>query len=250
MKRFFDVVGSAAGLLILSPLLSLCAFAVWLEDRRCPFFLGRRVARGGGIFHMVKFRTMVPDAWKSGVNSTAATDYRITRVGRVLRSAKLDELPQLWNVLTGGMSLVGPRPQVETDARLYTTVERQLFAVRPGITDLASIVFADEGEILAGSANPDLLYNQIIRPWKSRLGLLYLDHRSLGVDAAIIFLTVVSAINREFSLAQVQLMLRAWGADAPLIGIASRRDPLAPGEPPGAASIVDHYPGGVTTAAI
>ncbi len=106
---------------------------------------------------MIKFRTMLPDAWKSGVSSTALGDRRITRVGKLLRGAKLDELPQLWNVLTGDMSLVGPRPQVEPDAALYTAEEQRLFDVRPGMTDLASLVFADEGEILAGSQDPDLL---------------------------------------------------------------------------------------------
>ena len=128
---------------------------------------------------MLKFRTMIPDAWKSGVNSTAAGDRRITRVGALLRKAKLDELPQLWNVLKGDMSLVGPRPQVRAETDLYTSEERRMHSIRPGVTDLASIVFADEGEILAGSADPDLLYNQIIRPWKSRLALLYVDRRTL-----------------------------------------------------------------------
>ena len=139
------------------PAARLIALAVWLEDRRSPWFRGVRVGRGGRRFRMVKFRTMIPDAWKSGVSSTACGDRRITRVGKILRRAKLDELPQLWNVLTGDMSLVGPRPQVEPDAALYTAEERRLFDVRPGITDLASIVFADEGEILAGSADPDLV---------------------------------------------------------------------------------------------
>jgi lipopolysaccharide/colanic/teichoic acid biosynthesis glycosyltransferase len=242
MKRCFDIVCAAAGLFLLLPLLALCALAVWLEDRQSPFFLGRRIARGGGMFRMVKFRTMVPNAWKSGVNSTAATDRRITRVGRWLRRGKLDELPQLWNVLTGDMSLVGPRPQVEADARLYTDVERRLLSVRPGITDLASIVFGDEGEILAGSSNPDLLYNQIIRPWKSRLALLYIERPSLLADLAIILLTFASAIDREFALAGVQRILRMWCVDESLVSIAARREPLPKGSPPGATAIVDHYP--------
>ena len=110
---------------------------------------------------MVKFRTMIPNAWKSGVNSTASGDARITRIGKFLRKGKLDELPQLWNVLIGDMSLVGPRPQVRADVTLYTSEEMRMLEARPGITDLASIVFADEGEILAGSSDPDLRYNQI-----------------------------------------------------------------------------------------
>lgn len=242
MKRAFDIVCSAAGLLILSPLLVLCALAVWLEDHRSPFFLGYRIARGGGVFRMVKFRTMVPDGWKTGVHSTAANDRRITRTGQWLRRYKLDELPQLWNVLAGEMSLTGPRPQVEAEARLYTAVERRLFSVRPGLTDLASIVFADEGEILAGSPTPDLLYNQIIRPWKSRLALLNIDHQSLQADAVIVFLTLAAAIDRDFALAGVQRMLRGWRAPEPLIEIAARRHPLPAGEPPGSSAIVDHHP--------
>src|SRR5258708_666548 len=116
MKRVLDCAVALAALLILAPLLAAVALVVWIEDRRSPLFLGRRVARGGGEFRMIKFRTRMPDAWKSGVNSPAAGDARITRAGKWLRRTKLDELPQLWNVLTGDMSLVGPRPQVPADA--------------------------------------------------------------------------------------------------------------------------------------
>src|SRR5207302_1623571 len=116
----------------------------------------------------------------------AAGDARITRTGHILRRTKLDELPQLWNVLIGDMSFVGPRPQVQADAALYTEAERRMLEVRPGITDLASIVFADESEILAGSLDPDLLYNQIIRPWKSRLALHGVERGSLGTDLKIL----------------------------------------------------------------
>ncbi|HTD42896.1 MAG TPA: sugar transferase, partial [Bryobacteraceae bacterium] len=123
MKRAVEAAVAALGLLILSPLLAAIALMVWLEDRRSPWFRGVRVARGGGSFRMLKFRSMHPDAWKTGVNSTAEDDGRITRVGAWLRRAKLDELPQLWNVLRGEMSLVGPRPQVPADAALYTREE-------------------------------------------------------------------------------------------------------------------------------
>ncbi|HSP67114.1 MAG TPA: sugar transferase, partial [Bryobacteraceae bacterium] len=145
MKRSFDVVASFCGLLVLLPALALIAALVWLGDGKSPWFRGVRVGRDGRRFRMVKFRTMIPDAWKSGVSSTGSRDRRITRVGKLLRRAKLDELPQLWNVLIGDMSLVGPRPQVEADAALYSGEESRLLEVRPGITDLASIVFSDEG---------------------------------------------------------------------------------------------------------
>ena len=242
MKRAFDFLAALAGLLILSPLLALVAAAIWLEDRHSPFFMGKRVARGGGVFRMVKFRSMVPNAWRTGVSSTSAGDRRITRVGSILRRAKLDELPQLWNVLAGDMSFVGPRPQVETDAGMYTEEERRLLSVRPGITDLASIVFADEGEILSGSADPDLLYNQIIRPWKSRLGLLYIDHATFVVDIQLIFLTLTSALSRPRALAGVVGMLETWSASSTLRFIAARQGKLFPGPPPGAAEIVQRYP--------
>jgi lipopolysaccharide/colanic/teichoic acid biosynthesis glycosyltransferase len=243
VKRCFDFLAAFMGLTILAPLLAFIALAIWIEDRGSPFFLGTRVARGGGDFVMVKFRSMIPDAWKNGVNSTAGGDRRITRVGAYLRQAKLDELPQLWHVLKGDMSLVGPRPQVRADAELYTAQERAMLSIRPGITDLASIVFSDEGEILAGSADPDLVYNQIIRPWKSRLALLYVDQQTLRGDLMIICLTLVGAFSRARALAGVEAMLQAWQADPVLRRVAARREPLSAWPPPGAQEIVRHYPG-------
>lgn len=242
MKRFFDIVAALSGLVILSPLLVLLAAAIWIEDRHSPFFFGRRIARGGESFRMVKFRSMRVDAWKSGVSSTAVGDRRITRVGRIVRRFKFDELPQLWNVLIGDMSLVGPRPQVETDARMYTAEEQRMLSVRPGITDVASIVFADEGEILAGAPDPDLRYNQVIRPWKSRLALLYIDKRSFGVDLTLVFLTLASALSRDYTLQGVAGLLRRWNADSQLARMAARRTQLEPWPPPGASRIVEEYP--------
>ncbi|MFM2124431.1 MAG: hypothetical protein RL328_882 [Acidobacteriota bacterium] len=243
MKRTFDILASAAGLLCLAPMGILAVLAIWLEDRHSPLFFGRRCARGGGFFQMAKFRSMVPNAWKTGVSSTAAGDQRITRAGRWLRRAKLDELPQLWNVLVGDMSLVGPRPQVETDASMYTAEERALLSVRPGITDLASIVFADEGEILAGSKDPDLLYNQVIRPWKSRLGLLYVEQHGFWSDLELIGLTLVSAVSRRAALEGVARILKRWNADPMVRQVALRQEPLPAWPPPGSREIVGQYPG-------
>jgi lipopolysaccharide/colanic/teichoic acid biosynthesis glycosyltransferase/nucleoside-diphosphate-sugar epimerase len=242
LKRTFDCVAALSGFIVLWPLLIVIALAVWLEDQRSPWFRGVRVGRGGRRFRMLKFRTMIPDAWKSGVSSTGAGDRRITRAGRVLRRAKLDELPQLWNVLIGDMSLVGPRPQVETDAALYTADEHGLFEARPGITDLASVVFADESQILAGAADPDLSYNQCIRPWKSRLGLLYRERQSLAGDLRILGLTFLAAISREHALRGVARMLNSWNADPLLRRMALRQEPLIPWPPPGAEAIVAEYP--------
>lgn len=241
MKRTFDFLASLFALTLLAPLLALIAIAIWLDDRKSPFFFARRVARGGGDFRMVKFRTMIPDAWKSGVNSTASGDARITRVGKWLRKGKLDELPQLWNVLRGDMSLVGPRPQVRADVNLYTGRERAMLAARPGITDLASIAFADEGEILAGAADPDLLYNQIIRPWKSRLILLYLANSSFTRDLHILFLTALALVSRARVLDALVRLIGSLGADEKLITMVSRKFPLEAYPPPGASEIVQQY---------
>jgi lipopolysaccharide/colanic/teichoic acid biosynthesis glycosyltransferase len=241
VKRAFDFFTALIALTILSPLLAAIAVAIWLDDRHSPFFLARRVARGGGDFRMVKFRTMIPDAWKSGVNSTAAGDIRITRTGRWLRKGKLDELPQLWNVLVGEMSLVGPRPQVRADVNLYTQEESRMLTVRPGITDLASIVFADEGEILSGSSDPDLLYNQIIRPWKSRLVLLYLENQSFFSDLRILLLTMLAFFSRARALRVLIFMIDAFDASDQLKMMASRKFPLQAWPPPGAEAIVKRY---------
>ncbi len=241
MKRTLDFSVAFMGIVLLLPLGLAIALAIWMEDRASPWFRGVRVARGGGDFRMLKFRSMYPDAWKNGVNSTASGDARVTRVGRWLRGAKLDELPQLWNVLVGDMSLVGPRPQVRADADLYTSEERRMWNVRPGITDLASIVFADEGAILAGSEDPDLLYNQIIRPWKSRLALLYVERRTLAADCAIVLLTAAALVRRTWALRGVSWILATWKADRVLQTMASRRVPLQAYPPPGADAIVTNY---------
>jgi lipopolysaccharide/colanic/teichoic acid biosynthesis glycosyltransferase len=244
MKRAFDIAVALAGLVVCSPFLLAVMLAIWAYDRGSPFYVARRMARGEGTFPMVKFRTMVVNADKSGVSSTAAGDRRITPVGRLVRKFKLDEIIQLWNVLKGDMSLVGPRPQVKTDADLYTDEEKRLLTVRPGITDLASIVFADEGEILEGSADPDLRYSQIIRPWKSRLGLLYIEKRSLAVDVWLIVLTAVVIVSRPRALRLVQGVLRRWKADPLLIRMAARQEPLMAYPPPGAGEVVMEYPRG------
>ena len=242
MKRLLDVSAALVGLALLSPLLLPVLLIIWLQDSASPFYIAPRLARGGGTFRMVKVRSMAANADRCGVNSTSATDRRITSIGSFLRALKLDELPQLWNVFKGDMSLVGPRPQVPTDASLYTAEERRMLNVRPGITDLASIVFADLGDILYGSENPDLLYNRIIRPWKSRLALLYIDHRSFWVDVWIIVLTIIGIFSRRTALRGVEHILLKWNGDELLRRMAVRREPLLAYPPPGATEIVTEYP--------
>ena len=249
LKRAVDVAASGAGLLLASPLLLIACALIWLEDRHSPFYVAARIGRRGRPFRMVKLRSMVVRADRTGVDSTAQDDPRITRVGRVLRRFKLDECSQLWNVLRGDMSMVGPRPQVERDVRLYTAVERGLLVVRPGITDFASIVFADEGEILEGAADPDLRYQQVIRPWKSRLGLHYIRHGSVWLDLRLIAATMVAAVSRRRALAWVAAMLAGTGADPGLVRVARRDAPLTAAPPPGGSAIVQSRPPSTESAA-
>jgi lipopolysaccharide/colanic/teichoic acid biosynthesis glycosyltransferase len=239
MKRLLDIIVAATGLIVLSPLIIVLCVLIWLQDYHSPFYVATRIGRRERPFRMVKFRSMVIRADTSGVDSTAGDDPRITSLGRFIRRFKLDEIPQLLNVLAGTMSLVGPRPNVERETVLYTADEKRLLSMRPGITDLSSIVFADEGDILEGSADPDLRYNQIIRPWKSRLGLLYVDAKpKVARDLAIIWLTVRGAIDRARALDGVSEIARDLGADSRLMEIISRRAPLPAAAPPGAADIV------------
>ena len=238
IKHLFDITASLFGLIIASPILIPVMVAVWLQDFHSPFYIAARVGRGGELFRMVKLRSMVVGADKTGVDSTAAGDKRITGVGRFIRRYKLDELSQLWNVLKGDMSLVGPRPQVQRDVALYTEDERHLLSVKPGITDISSIVFSDENEILKDSSDPDIDYNQLIRPWKSRLGLLYVENHSMMLDLKLVYLTAVAIVSRQKALDGVQVVLQDLNASDDLKRVASRRFDLVPTPPPGATEIV------------
>lgn len=176
---------------------------------------------------------MIVNAAKSGVASTSADDARITKVGYFIRRFKIDELFQLFNVIIGSMSLVGPRPNVRSETNLYTDEERELLCVRPGITDFASIVFSDEGEILRGRDDADLAYNQLIRPWKSRLGLVYIRNASIGIDFYVIWLTCVSLISRERALRKISRLVHNLTNDELLEKTCLRNEQLTPYPPPG-----------------
>ena len=238
MKRLFDIVTSLVGLVAASPLLVPVIFLVWIQDWHSPFYVAPRVGRGGKTFKMVKLRSMIVNADRSGVDSTSAADRRITPVGHFIRRYKLDELTQLWNVLKGDMSLVGPRPNVKRETDLYTDLERRLLDVQPGITDFSSIVFSDEGDILKDHPDPDIAYNQLIRPGKGLLGLFYIDNRSLLVDLRLVWLTAVAIVSRPRALAGVVDFLSQLGAPPELIAIASRKSELIPMPPPGSSEIV------------
>jgi len=190
VKRLFDVSAVAIGIVLLSPLLFWLAWRIKSEDGGPVFYRGERVGLHGKPFRIFKFRTMVVDAEKIGGSSTSDDDSRITKVGRFLRKYKLDELPQLINVLFGEMSLVGPRPEVKKFTDMYTDDEKVILSVRPGITDWASLWNPDEGALLKGSVDPDKDYMENIRPEKIRLQLKYVRERSFWTDLKIIFLTV------------------------------------------------------------
>ena len=238
IKRLVDILASFFGLLITSPVLLPVMFLVWKEDKRSPFYIAPRSGRNGEIFKMVKLRSMVVDADKSGVNSTSGNDMRITPIGHKIRKYRLDELVQLWNVLIGDMSLVGPRPNVKSETDLYTDIEKKLLLIRPGITDFSSIVFSDEGEILKDEEDPDLSYNRLIRPWKSRLGLIYIENQSFLLDLQLIIYTVVAIISKPKALLWVEKKLNDFNADKEVVNISKRKVGLYPYPPPGSDSVV------------
>jgi lipopolysaccharide/colanic/teichoic acid biosynthesis glycosyltransferase len=236
-KRALDVLLSALVLAVFAPVLLVAMLTIAAQDGHAPLYLARRVGRGGRDFRMVKLRSMTIGAEKTGGSSTSRSDSRLTPVGRVIRRWKLDEIPQFWNVLTGEMSIVGPRPNVRHGGvDLYTAEEMRLLSVRPGITDLSSIVFSDEADILEGAADADARYDAVIRPWKSRLGLLYVDRRTLALDLRIIWLTVVAIVAKPIALRDVDRILAGWGAPEALRRTCRRNAPLCPGEPPGKAA--------------
>ncbi|HEX6966243.1 MAG TPA: sugar transferase [Gemmatimonadaceae bacterium] len=192
-KRALDLVGSGVGLVVLAPLFVVIAAAVKL-DGGPVFFRQERVGRHGRPFRMWKFRTMVPDAERVGPQITARGDRRITRVGRWLRTSKLDELPQLLNVAAGEMSLVGPRPEVARYVRRYTAEQRRVLDLVPGITDPASIQYRDEERLLAQAADPERLYIDRLLPDKIRLNLEYAARASVARDVMLIAQTLARIV--------------------------------------------------------
>ena len=238
MKRITDIVISFSGLLIASPFLIIVSILVWLQDFKMPFYIPYRVGKNQKQFKMIKLRSMIVNADASGVDSTGANDSRITAVGHLIRKFKLDELTQLWNVLKGDMSLVGPRPNVIAETNLYTDVEKKLLNVRPGITDISSIVFSDEGDILSDHADPDLAYNQLIRPWKSRLGIIYIDNQSFIFDIQLIFMTVIAIFSKKTALVWISKKLLQLKIDKEIVDVCMREKDLYPHPPPGSDNIV------------
>ena len=196
-KRMFDILLSLFGLTLFSPVLAVIALQVKGEDGGPVFYRGVRVGRYGSPFKIFKFRTMVVGADRLGGPSTADDDPRITRIGKLIRKYKLDELPQLMNIFKGEMSLVGPRPEVQHYVDIFTEEEKAILSVRPGITDWASLWNPDEGKILAGSPDPEKTYMEKIRPTKLNLQLKYVRERSFWVDLKIIMRTIMTIVSQS-----------------------------------------------------
>jgi lipopolysaccharide/colanic/teichoic acid biosynthesis glycosyltransferase len=195
IKRIFDFIFSLLGLILLLPLFLVISFLIKLDSKGPVFYRGERVGRFGKIFKIWKFRTMVPDAEKRGSIHAAASDPRITKIGRFLRKFKLDELPQLINILKGEMSFVGPRPQVKYYVDFYTEEEKISLNVRPGMTDYASIRYINQ-EDLVDEKNVDKSYQEKIEPEKNRLRIKYAKDNSLFIDVKIILITIITIIKK------------------------------------------------------
>ncbi len=238
-KRIFDLIVSFFALLLLSPLLIIVSFLIFLQDYKNPIYVSQRVGINGKEFSFFKLRSMTVDADSSGVDSTKSSDPRITVIGKFIRKYKIDELSQLFNVFLGDMSLVGPRPNVRRDTSLYTLQESKLLLVKPGITDFSSIIFSDEGDILEGFSDPDISYNQLIRPWKSRLGLIYIEHKSLILDLKLILFTIFSLVSKKKVLDRICRLLKKLGVSNEIIEVSSRKNSLYPFPPPGSDKIVE-----------
>lgn len=187
MKRVFDVLFSFVGIIILLPIYIIISLLIIIDSKGGILYKQERTGKGDKIFKVFKFRTMRPDSFSKGALTVGSRDPRITNVGYYLRKYKLDELPQLFNVLFGDMSFVGPRPEVKKYTDLYNRTQKKVLTVRPGITDYASIKFRNENDLLSVSDNPEQLYIDEIMPEKLDLNLKYINDNSLFKDIKIIF---------------------------------------------------------------
>lgn len=203
MKTSFDLFIALIIGTLLFPVFIIFSLLIFLQDFKNPFYVTERVGKNFKIFKMFKFRSMIVNADKNKVFSTSLDDKRITKIGHFIRKYKIDELPQILNVLSLKLSLVGPRPNVKFEVDKYNEHEKKLLSIKPGITDFASIVFSDEAEILNASKDPNKDYEILIRPFKSQLGLKYIQHSSLITDFRILILTVFSLFNRKYALEQI-----------------------------------------------
>jgi lipopolysaccharide/colanic/teichoic acid biosynthesis glycosyltransferase len=190
MKRVFDIVFSFIGLFLLQPLFGITAIMIKVDSTGPVFFRQGRVGKNFRRFVIYKFRTMVVDAEKKGLRITSGGDHRVTRAGRILRKFKIDELPQLFNVLKGDMSFVGPRPEVEEYVKLYKEDYREILKRRPGITDVSSIIFREEEAVLKNQVDPEGYYKTVLLPEKIRLSKEYIENSSFLYDLKLILNTL------------------------------------------------------------
>ena len=195
MIRFFDIIFSALGLVVLAPVFAAICLKIKLGSKGGCFYIQERIGKDGKPFGLYKFRTMRIGADSEGLLTVGEHDQRLTRIGYFLRKTKMDELPQLLNVVKGEMSLVGPRPEVRKYVELYTEEQRKVLSVRPGITDYASIEYVNENELLSQSKNPERTYIEQVMPDKIKLNMRYLEHYNLIEYFKIIFLTFKSLVS-------------------------------------------------------
>ena len=195
MKRLLDIFSSALVLLLLLPLWLIIALAIVLESRGGVFYRQIRVGKGNKDFYLYKFRTMRTGSDQKGLLTVGERDSRITRVGYFLRKYKIDEFPQLLNVLKGDMSIVGPRPEVRKYVDMYTPEQMRVLSVRPGLTDIASIQYVHENELLAASDNPEKTYIEEVMPAKLALNLQYIDNQSVLGDLKLIWKTFLAILH-------------------------------------------------------
>lgn len=193
-KRIFDILASLVFLIIFSPFLVVISILIFVSSKGGVFFVQERIGKHGISFGLIKFRTMKPNAHQSGL-LTIGKDIRITRVGAFLRKYKLDEIPQIFNILKGDMSIVGPRPEVKKYVDLYNKEQLKVLLVKPGLTDLASIQYIQESELLGKSSDPEKTYIEQIMPQKLALNLEYINKSSLLFDLQLIFKTIGKIVS-------------------------------------------------------
>ena len=204
MKRLIDICLSLLALVLLSPLFLVIGLAIILESKGGIFFTQERVGKGFQLFNLYKFRSMRPNVEHLGQITVGERDPRITTVGYFLRKYKLDELPQLWNILKGDMSFVGPRPEVSYYVDQYSEEQQQLLSIRPGLTDFASLYYFEEAKLLANSDYPEKTYTEVVMPKKLNYSLMYMDQHSTLLDVKLIIVTALRVLGIRIKLSEVE----------------------------------------------
>ncbi|NQV76801.1 MAG: sugar transferase [Lutibacter sp.] len=208
-KYTFDFIFSLFILPFILPFIFIAIILVFIEDFYSPFYFSKRVGKNFKMINIIKIRTMKKNADKILIRTSTISDSRLTYFGFFLRKYKIDELPQFINVLIGDISIVGPRPNVnEIGVELYNNFEKKLLSVRPGITDFSSILFSNLDELADNSKNPDFFYNENIRPWKSKLGLLYIQNSTFSLDLLLVLITFISIFNKKLAIKMVLINLK------------------------------------------